>query len=184
MSVFSKIFEKIIQCRLLAYFDHNAHFLASQYGFRHGHSTSMAILDMVESIRKAWEEGKACLGIFIDFSKAFDTVDHGVLLSKLEHAGIRGVALDLLESYLSNRKQYVVFGGTESSHQDVTVGVPQGSILGLLFFILYINDLSRASSFFKYILFADDTNIFASGKTKRALYKRVRQELRVLSDQR
>ena len=142
----------------------------------------MAILDMVENILKAWEDGEHCLGVFIDFRKAFDTVDHCILLSKLEHLGIRGSSLELLRSYLSNRNQYVVFNGTESPQQQISVGVPQGSILGPLFFLLYINDLSRASTFFKYILFADDTNIFAKGKNKRVLYKRVNEELGKLSD--
>ena len=142
----------------------------------------MAILDMVERIREAWEKGEHCLGLFIDFRKAFDTVDHSILLSKLEHMGIRGVPLELLKSYLSNRNQYVVFGGSESVHQKVTVGVPQGSILGPLLFLVYINDLSRASSYFRFILFADDTNIFASHKDKRDLYARVNSELGILSD--
>ena len=111
--------------------------LAGQYGFRRGHSTYMAILDMVENVRKAWEEGEHCLGVFIDFKKAFDTVDHSILLAKMEHLGIRGIPLELIRSYLSDRMQYVVFGSSESRHREVLVGVPQGSILGPLFFLLY-----------------------------------------------
>ena len=142
----------------------------------------MAVLDMVEKIRSAWEKGESCLGIFIDFKKAFDTVDHGILLAKMEHMGIRGAPLELLKSYLSDRKQYVVFGGAESSQETISLGVPQGSILGPLFFLLYINDLSRASSFFEFILFADDTNLFASGGNQRELYRKVNGELSKLSD--
>ena len=181
LSVFSKIFERVIQGRLLSYLNKEGSILGSQYGFRRGHSTDMAILDMVESIRKAWEKGEACLGVFIDFKKAFDTVDHCILLAKLEHLGIRGAPLELLRSYLSNRSQYVVFNGAESSRERVKIGVPQGSILGPLFFLLYINDLARASSLFRCILFADDTNLFASGKNQRDLYSKVRRELVNLS---
>ena len=94
----------------------------------------MAILEMVERIRQAWEDGEHCLGVFVDIRKAFDTVDHFILISKLEHLGIRGVPLELIKSYFSNRKQYVVFGSSESTQKEISVGVPQGSILGPLFF--------------------------------------------------
>ena len=182
LSVFSKIFERVIQGRLLSFLGKSDQLLTSQYGFRRGHSTDMAVLDMVENIRSAWERADSCLGICIDFKKAFDTVDHSVLFSKMEHMGIRGAPLELMRSYLSNRKQYVVFNWAESIQEQVSLGVPQGSILGPLFFLLYINDLSRVSTFFKCILFADDTNLFASCKDKRELYIKVREELGKLSD--
>ena len=110
LSVISKIFERVIQERLLSFFKRQGSLLASQYGFRRGHSTYMAILDMVENVRQAWEDGEYCLGVFIDFRKAFDTVDHSILIGKLERLGIRGLPLELIRSYLSNRKQYVAFG--------------------------------------------------------------------------
>ena len=103
-------------------------------------------------------------------------------MAKLEHLGIRGVPLELIRSYLKNRKQYVVFGGAESLQGDITVGVPQGSILGPLFFLIYINDLPAASSLFRYILFADDTNLFASGKDRERLIRELESELGKLSD--
>ena len=96
----------------------------------------MAVMDMVENIRRAWENKEYCLGLFIDFKKAFDTVDHHILISKLEHLGIRGTPLALIKSYLSNRTQHVVYNGKESSQHGITVGVPQGSILGPLFFLI------------------------------------------------
>ena len=181
LSVFSKIFERVIQGRLLSFLNKGGQLLANQYGFRRGHSTDMAVMDMVENIRKAWEKGESCLGIFVDFKKAFDTVNHHILLAKMEHFGIRGAPLELIRSYLSNRRQYVVFNGAESAQEQVSLGVPQGSILGPLLFLLYINDLSRASSFFKCILFADDTNLFASGKSQGELYRKVKGELLKLS---
>ena len=120
-------------------------------------------------------------GLFIDFKKAFDTVDHHILISKLEHLGIRGTPLALIKSYLANRTQYVVFNGKESSQHGITVGVPQGSILGPLFFLIYINDLSNVSSFIRCILFADDTNGFASSKDKGDLYRTMNSVLVRLS---
>ena len=120
LPVVSKIFEKVMQGRLLSFLQKRGSILTSQYGFRHGHSTYMAILDMVENIRQAWENNEHCLGVFIDFRKAFDTVDHSILISKLEHLGIRGLPLELIRSYLSNRRQYVVFGEAESLQQEIT----------------------------------------------------------------
>ena len=180
--VFSKVFEGLIQCRLLQFLGENSVIINGQYGFRRKHSTCMAIVDIVEKIRATWEGGESCLGIFIDFRKAFDTVDHDILIEKMGHLGIRGVPLELMKSYLNNRKQYVVYNGEESSQRDVTVGVPQGSILGPLFFLLYVNDLAKSSRLLEYILFADDTNIFASDKDKGMLYDKVNVELGVLSD--
>ena len=108
LSALSKVFERVIQTRLLGFLGRRGSILASQYGFRRGHSTFMAIMDMVENIRQAWESGRHCLGVFIDFRKAFDTVDHSILIDKLEHLGVRGLPLELIRSYLTNRKQYVV----------------------------------------------------------------------------
>ena len=136
LPVLSQLFERVLQVRLVGFLDRHGVLTAGQYGFRAGHSTAMAVLDMVERVRAAWGRRNAALGVFIDLKKAFDTVDHRLLLAKLDHYGVRGGALGLLESYLGGRAQYVVYGGHESPRGKVECGVPQGSVLGPLFFIL------------------------------------------------
>ena len=106
------------------------------------------------------------LNIYIDLSKAFDTLDHNILISKLQHYGFKGAALQLLISYLSNRKQFVQYGDTLSQKTDILMGVPQGSILGPLLFIIYINDMAHSSGLFKFINFADDTTLITNLTTK------------------
>ena len=103
------------------------------------------------------------MGVFIDLAKAFDTIDHGILLKKMQHYGIRGVALRYISSYLENHKQYVSIDGLKSDLTTIVCGVPQGSILGPILFLLYINDLNSVSKILKTIMFADDTNLFLTG---------------------
>ena len=137
----------------------------------------MAVLDMVERIRGAWGRGNAALGVLIDLKMAFNTVDHRIILAKLEHYGVRGRALALLESYLEGRSQYVVYGGVESERGRVECGVPQGSVLGPLFFLLYVNDMVKACEGLDLVLFADDTNIFAQAQDPGELFGKVNRGL-------
>ena len=182
LPVLSQIFERVLQTRLVEFFDDMGVLAAGQYGFRAGHSTAMAVLDMVEKIRGAWGSGNCALGVFIDLKKAFDTVDHRLLLAKLEHYGVRGKALELLGSYLRDREQYVVFNGHESARGRIECGVPQGSVLGPLFFLLYVNDMGQACKELELVLFADDTNIFAQAGEPRSLFTKVNQGLNGLSE--
>ena len=181
LPVLSQVFERVLQARLVGFLDRHGVVIPGQYGFRAGHSTAMAVLDMVEKVRAAWGRGNVALGVFIDLKKAFDTVDHQLLLAKLEHYGVRGGALGLLESYLGGRSQYVVYGGYESERGQVECGVPQGSVLGPLFFLIYVNNMVRACRGLDLVLFVDDTNLFAEGWDPAELFGRVNRELGELS---
>ena len=137
----------------------------------------MAVLDFVININHAIDNDKYRLAVFMDLSKAFDTIDHNILRSKLYHYGFRGISYDWFASYLSNRKQYVSYQNTKSSYENVICGVPQGSNLGPILFILYMNDICFTSSPLKIISFADDTTVFYSNDDISVLYDTVNREL-------
>ena len=126
------------------------------------------------------DQRKSTIGVFIDLKKAFDTINHDILLKKLEFYGVRGIVNDWLYSYLNNRKQLVLLDNTKSNLLDVICGVPQGSILGPKLFILYINDIVQVSDLLKLIIFADDTNAFYSGENIRNVANTVSSELNKL----
>ena len=182
LPILSQIFERVIQARLVKFLDKHRVIVDGQYGFRAGHSTAMAVLDLVERVRKAWSKGKVALGVLIDLKKAFDTVDHHLLVEKLQHYGVRGAASDLVRSYLENRSQFVTYGGYESDRGEVECGVPQGSVLGPLFFLVYVNDMVKACGSLELVLFADDTNIYAEDTSISGLFSKVNEGLAELSD--
>ena len=136
---------------------------------------------MRDRISAAINRKEYSVGIFLDLSKAFDTVNHAILLKKLHVYSIRGLAFDWIKSYLSNRYQYVQYHGCDSAFQKVSCGVPQGSILGPLLFLLYINDITNVSVILHLILFADDTSVFFSHHDPTSLTNIIQTELQKLS---
>ena len=149
-----------------------------QFGFRSKHSTLHALIGLTESIKKTIDDGMLGCGVFIDLQKAFDTVNHSILLKKMEHYGVRGIALDWFTSYLSDRKQYVSVNRYTSDYLNISCGVPQGSVLGPLLFLIYINDLPNVSKLLSFYLFADDTNIYFKSNDLTHLQKVMNRELK------
>ena len=159
LSVFSGLLERLV-CRQLMNFITKYNLLYDkQFGFRSNHSTLFAVLSIIDKIQKAIEDGNFSCGIFLDLSKAFDTVNHQILLKNLEYYGIRGITNDWFKSYLYNRKQFVSSGNFKSDMLHVSCGVPQGSVLGPVLFLLYVNDFHKSSNILDFHLFADDSNI-------------------------
>ena len=173
----SKILEKILYSRLYDFVTQNNLLNPTQYGFRKSHSTDFAIVQLCDKIIHALSRKEHCIGVFKDLSKAFDTIDHPIMTHKLDYYGVRGTALAWFKDYLTNRKQYVSFQCNNSQKLSITCGVPQGSILGPLLFILYINDILKSSPKLSFILFADDTNIIYSHKDMDVLTTTLNTEL-------
>ena len=159
LSIFSKIFEKLVHVRMTSFIKENDIIKPNQFGFQKNKSTSDAILEFLENVYESFEENNYYLALYLDFSKAFDTISHDILLKKLDYIGFRGPIQSWIRSFLSGRSQYVEVGGSVSCSLPITIGVPQGSTLGPLFFILYINDMINSLTNMDIIHFADDSTL-------------------------
>ena len=178
LSNIEKIIEKLMYKRLSNFLDFNNLIYFLQFGLRQKHSTIHALINLTESIRQTLDEGSFGCGIFVDLQKAFDTVDQKILLHKLEYYGICGVCHDWFKSYLSDRKLFVPINGYNSDLMSVNCVVPQGSVLGPLFVLIYINHLHKAIQNCKVHHFADDKNLFHTNKSVKNLNKLVNRDIK------
>lgn len=181
LPILSKVFESAINIRLQKFFAKYNVISDAQFGFQKCKSTELALLNIKNEILTNFEKKLYTLGLFVDFRKAFDTVHHSVLLEKLNNYGVRGVANRLIQNYLTDRYQYVAINQETSPRARVNKGVPQGSILGPLLFIVYVNNLCSIPDSPKLIMYADDTNIFFAGSSISQLEKSVNTYLNKLS---
>ena len=157
LPIFSKIFEKVVYVRMYSFLTEHNLIYDRQFGFRSNHSTNHALINLTKDIKSYMDRGYIAAGVFIDLQKAFDTVNPQILCDKPAYYGFRGKSLHLIQSFLNNRKQIVSINGFESSKLNITCGVPQGSTLGPLLFLIYLNDLRFCLNKSNSNRFADDT---------------------------
>ena len=159
---FQKFLRDVYLIELSYFLDKCNIIIDNQFGFRPKYSTSFALVDFLYNVLNALDRKEITIGLYLDLSKAFDSLDHHILVDKLYCYGFRGIVHKWFKSYLSNRKQFITSDGCKSQLMTIRCGVPQGSILGPLLFILYVNDICNVSEQLKLILFADDTSVFMS----------------------
>ena len=182
LPVVSKVPERLIHKQLASYFDDHNLLSKTQSGFRRMHSTETAVTYFADEMVMNMDKGLVTGSVFIDLAKAFNTVDHDVLLSKLEYYGVCNQSLQWFKNYFTGRKQFVHIDSWSSEELAVTSGVPQGSILGPLLFIVYINDIPRCVKHCSVNMYADDTVLYLDGSTVHNLIFYINQDLQCLSE--
>ncbi len=182
LPVISKVFEKLVYIRMISFIDKNKILSNCQFGFRANHSTSHAIIRLTDLISSYLDKSEKVAGIFLDISKAFDSLDQDILLQKLDAYGFRGPIYHWLKSFIKNRFQCVVYNSVQSNFLSLSHGVAQGSTLGPLLFLLYINDLPDVSNNCDFILFADDTTVLFHDKNSNQLAIDINKELKLISE--
>ena len=176
LSPFSKILEKLMYEQLVSFIEKYKIFYEYKFGFRKGYSTEQAILEITDNLRNYLDNNQIVCGLFLNLSKAFDTVNHDILLAKMDKYGIRGEPL----TWFKNYSQYVKIGCTESELLEMTCGIPQGSTLGPLHFLLYTNDMPNCAKKLSFRIFADDTNVFYSCKNLSKLKSTMNEQFKLI----
>lgn len=173
----SKIFEKLMKYRVVDYLNKEDIIFSKQYGFRENFSTSDAIVELTDRVVNALDAGSHTIAVFLDLSKAFDTVNRDIMTDKLERLGFGGLVLDWFRDYLTDRRVYVDVGGVKSNVETLNIGLPQGSVSSPYLFSLYVNDMHNASDKLQFVHFADDTTVFMTGNNLESLCRDVSEEL-------
>ena len=175
--IFGKIFEKLIYARFMSFLNKECILYDHQFGFRSKRSTDLAILDIHRKLIHDFENNNFACCMFLDFAKAFDTINHNILLQKLNAYGVRGIAHDWFKLYLTDRKQMLKLGNIFSESKTIMCGVPQGNVLGPLLFLIYVNDMYISTNTLDSHLFADDTALYLSDKDINNLEEKINTEL-------
>ena len=181
LPIFSKVFERLVHNRLYNFISRFNLIHHRQFGFRSKYSTDLAIMEAYNEITNKLDKNMHTIGIFLDLSKAFDTINHDILLHKLHYYGVRGTAFEWFKSYLQDRIQFVSYNNCKSDINPIHCGVPQGSILGPLLFIIYMNDIVYSSTKMSFYMFADDTNLIISDSNLQRLITTINIELSHIS---
>ena len=182
LPVVMKIFERAVHSQIYQHLSTNKLLYSHQSGFRPGHSTTTCLLDVSDFIRKNMDQGCLTGGVFLDLSKALDLIDHSILKSKLAHVGILDHALHWLDNYLTGRTQTVCVNGISSEPMDLNFGVPQGSVLRPLLFLIFINDLPNRVKQSKVVLYVDNTALFFASKDVMTIERVLLEELNSLNN--